>query len=149
MVVHTHSETDAHRQIEKTIHLKRPHHAGEGAIAVAKIANTFFSDTPQAREPLRKITLSAIARHHSAQTKSFDEKYQLEDAARDALFAALQNAGVAISREKMIELFLYAPATPFEKNILSGSDQNGAWWLAYFLIVRALRMSDGESQEEW
>ena len=147
MVVHTHSETDAHRRIEKTIHLKRPHHAGEGAIAVAKIANTFFSDTPQAREALRKITLSAIARHHSAQTNSFDEKYHLEDASRDAFFAALQNAGVAVARGAMNDLLLRAPQTLLEKQVLSGDDAR-EWWLVYFLIIRALRMSDGESQEE-
>jgi CRISPR-associated endonuclease/helicase Cas3 len=147
MIVHTHSKTESHRQIEKTIQLKRPHHAGEGAIAVAKIANTFFSDTPDAREALRKITLSAVARHHSAQTNSFDEKYLLENAAREALFAALQNAGVAVSRGTMNDLLLRAPQTLLEKQILSGDDAR-EWWLAYFLIIRALRMSDGESQEE-
>lgn len=147
MIVHTHSETKAHRQIAQAIHFKRPSHAGESAIAVAKIVNAFFGDTPQAREALRKVTLSAIARHHSAQTDRFDENYQLENAAREALFAALQNAGLMVGRETMNDLLLRAPQTSLEKQILGGDDAR-EWWLAYFLIIRVLRMSDGESQEE-
>lgn len=147
MIVHTHNETEAHRQTAKTIRPNRPHHAGEGAIAVAKIVNTLFGDTPPAREALRKITLAAIARHHSAQTSSLDEKYHLEEAARDALFTAMQNAEVAGSREAMNDLLLRAPQTSLEKQILS-DDNAREWWLVYFLIVRALRMSDEESQEE-
>lgn len=147
MIVHTHSETEAHRQIAKMIRLRRPSHAGEGAIAVAKIVNTFFSDSPQAREALRRITLSAIARHHSAQAKEHDENYRLADGARAALFTALQNAGIVVEQDVMKELLLRAPQTDLEKQILKGDHAN-EWWLAYFLIVRALRMSDGESQEE-
>ncbi len=146
MIAHTRSETDRHREIEKSIKPKRPHHAGEGAIAIARIVNTFFSAVPNAREPLRKITLSAIARHHSAQADSFDEKYHLEDAARDALFAAMQNAGITIGRDAMNELNMRAPKSDLGKQIVRGDDPR-EWWLAYFLIVRALRMSDGESQE--
>ncbi len=146
MIVHTHSETDAHRQAAKGIRLARPSHAGEGAIAVAKIVNTFFNDTPNAREALRRITLSAIARHHSAQASSFED-YRLADAARDALFAAMQNAALAANREAIQELLLSAPETDLEKHILRGDDAK-EWWLAYFLTIRALRMSDGESQEE-
>ncbi|MCX7840376.1 MAG: CRISPR-associated helicase Cas3', partial [Anaerolineae bacterium] len=147
MIAHTHCETEAHRQSAKTIRFKRPPHAGEGAIAVSKIVNAFFSDTPDAREALRKITLSAIARHHSAQVNSFDEKYRLENTARDALFAAMQNAGIGANYEVVNTLLSSAPQTDLEKQILRGDDAR-EWWLAYFLIVRALRMSDGESQEE-
>lgn len=147
MIVHTHSETEAHRQIAETIRPKRPPHAGEGAIAVAKIVHTFFSDVPKAREALRRITLSAIARHHSAQAKEHDENYRLADGARVALFTALQNAGIVVEQDVMKELLLRAPQTDLEKQMLRGDHAN-EWWLAYFLVVRALRMSDGESQEE-
>lgn len=147
MIVHTYSETEAHRQIAKTLRLKRPSHAGEGAIAVAKIVHTFFSDAPHAREALRRITLAAIARHHSAQAQEYDENYRLADGARVALFTALQNAGIVVEQDVMKELLLRAPQTDLEKQILKGDHAN-EWWLAYFLVVRTLRMSDGESQEE-
>jgi CRISPR-associated endonuclease/helicase Cas3 len=147
MIAHTHSETDEHRRIAKEIRPKRPHHAGEAAVAVAKLVNGFFNQWPEAREALRKITLSAIARHHSAQTDSFDEKYALANAAYQAIFAALQNAGIVIAPEALKDVFTHAPTTQLEKQILSDGDR-GEWWLAYFLVVRILRMSDGESQEE-
>jgi CRISPR-associated endonuclease/helicase Cas3 len=146
MIAHTHSETEAHCQIAKTIRPQRPPHAGEGAIAVAKIINTFFSDTPDAREALRKITLSAIVRHHSAQTRSFED-YRLAEAASEALFAAMQHAGLDVNRQVANDLLSSAPQTDLEKQILRGDDAK-EWWLAYFLVVRALRMSDIESQEE-
>jgi CRISPR-associated endonuclease/helicase Cas3 len=146
MIVHTHNENDKHREIEKTIKPGRPHHAGEGAIAVAKIVHAFFSDASNAREALCRITLTAIARHHSAQTDSFEE-YRLAEAAREALYAALHSAGIMIPQEAMRELISVAPQTDLQKQILRDDDA-GKWWLAYFLIIRALRMSDGESQEE-
>ena len=147
MIAHTHSQNDEHRRIAKEIRPKRPHHAGEAAVAVAKLVNDFFDPWPEAREALRKITLSAIARHHSAQTDSFDEKYALANEAHQAIFAALHSAGVAIPPEVVKDVFTHAPTTQLEKQILSNGDR-GEWWLAYFLIVRALRMCDGESQEE-
>ena len=143
MIVHTHNETEAHRQAEKGVRLKRPHHAAEGAIAVAKLVNGYFSE---GREALRKVTLTSIARHHSAQTNTFDEKYELEKAAPEALYEALQNAGTGIHREVMNGLLLRAPKTQLEKQILGGGEA-GEWWLAYFLLVRALRLCDEESQE--
>jgi CRISPR-associated endonuclease/helicase Cas3 len=144
MIVHTHSETEAHRQIGKTIRPKRPHHAGEGAVAVAKLLNEYFSQWPEAREGLRRVTLTAIARHHSAQASSYDTEYALENAAQEAIFSAIQNAGIDISPAATNNLFLRAPALSLENQV----PKNGNQWLAYFLVVRALRMCDGESQEE-
>jgi CRISPR-associated endonuclease/helicase Cas3 len=143
MIVHTHSETTEHRCIAKEIHLQRPKHAGEGAIAVAKLVNHLFNPWPG----LQKATLSAIARHHSAQTDSFNEKFQLEKNAHQTILTALHFAGFEIDFEITQEVLLKAPITSLERQILSGSDDN-EWWLAYFLIVHALRQSDGESQEE-
>lgn len=147
MIAHTNSKTDDHRRIAKKIRPQRPHHAGEGTIAVAKLVNNIFNKNPETREALRKITLSAIARHHNAQTSSFDNNYRLDHAAPQAVFEALKNANVDLPFEATNDILLRAPATSLEKQILDGSDSD-SWWLAYFLVVRVLRMSDGESQEE-
>jgi CRISPR-associated endonuclease/helicase Cas3 len=147
IIAHTDSQNDDHRRIAKEIRPKRPNHAGEGAVAVAKLINNYFNHWPKARDALRRITLSAIARHHNAQTDSFDEKFALSNAANQAIFAALQNAGIAIPPEALKDVFTHAPATQLKKQILSESDR-GEWWLAYFLIVRALCICDGESQEK-
>lgn len=147
MIAHTDSKTGNHRRIAKEIHPHRPYHAGEGAIAVAKLVNKFFGNNPETREALRKITLSAIARHHNAQTNSFDGNYHLASAAPQSIAEALKNINLNIPLEGMNDILLKAPASSLEKQILSGSDNN-SWWLAYFLIVRMLRLSDSESQEE-
>lgn len=147
MIAHTHSKNDDHRRIAKGIRPQRPHHAGEGTIAVAKLVNKTFSQYPETREALRKITLSAIARHHNAQTNSFDGNYRLESAAPQSIIEALNNANVDLPPEATNDLLLKAPTTSLEKQILDGSD-NDSWWLAYFLVVRILRMCDGGSQEE-
>ncbi|MGQ9833219.1 MAG: CRISPR-associated helicase Cas3' [Candidatus Villigracilaceae bacterium] len=147
MIAHTHSATDDHRRIAKEIRPQRPRHAGEGTIAVAKLVNKIFDRNPETRKALRKITLSAIARHHNAQTDSFDHDYRLESAAPQSIIEALKNANVDLSLEATGDILLEAPSTSLEKQVLDGSD-NDVWWLAYFLVVRILRMCDGESQEE-
>jgi CRISPR-associated endonuclease/helicase Cas3 len=147
IIAHTDSQNDDQRRIAKEIRPKRPNHAGEGAVAIAKLINDYFNQWPKARDALRRITLSAIARHHSAQTDAFDEKFVLSKGTNQAIFAALQNAGIAIPPEALKDISTHAPITQLEKQILREGDR-GEWWLAYFLIVRTLRMCDGESQEE-
>lgn len=148
MVAHTHSENEEHRRTAKGIRLKRPHHAGEGAVATAKLIYDFFNQSHEARQALWKVVLTAIVRHHSAQADSFDDSYRLvPDAAPSAILAALQNAGLEVGPALAEAIYLTAPKTTLENRILSGSDE-GAWWLVYFLVVRTLRMCDGESQEE-
>ncbi len=148
MIAHTHSETDEHRQIARGIKLKRPHHAGEGAVAAARLMYEFFGRYPQpVRQALQKIVLTTITRHHSAQADSFDEYRLHASGAPSAISAALRNAGLEVDAALMQTVYLTAPKTTLEKHILSGGDED-AWWLAYFLVVRALRMCDGESQEE-
>jgi CRISPR-associated endonuclease/helicase Cas3 len=151
MIAHTHSDNENHRRIAKEIHLQRPHHAGEGTIAVAKLVNEYFSQQPNAREALRKISLSAIARHHSSQIDGNKRyQYHLEKNASLAILVALKNAGIEIKPEMLDDLYCDAPPNmSLERQILVGGDrETREWWLAYFLVVRNLRMSDGESQEE-
>lgn len=148
MIAHTHSQSEEHRRIANEIRPKRPRHAGEGAVATAKLIYAFFNLSPEARQALWKVTLTAIVRHHSAQANSFDDSYCLvPDAAPSAILAALQNVGLDVGPALTEAIYLTAPKTTLENRILSGADED-AWWLAYFLVVRTLRMCDGESQEE-
>ena len=66
MAVHTHSETPEHEAAAQRVKLQRPPHAGEGAIASAKIAHQILDGN----EGLRRAVITAVARHHSAQTKA-------------------------------------------------------------------------------
>lgn len=144
VIAHTRSENEAHRQISRSIRPGRPKHAGEGAIAVAKILDASFPS--QERSALRKIAMTAIARHHSPQTDRFDPSFQLVPAAPAALQQALQRAGVKLEDKVVDRLLSKAPNCALDHYILSGEDED-SWWLAYLLLVRALRLSDGGSQE--
>ena len=84
----------------------------------------------------------------SPQAKSFDEKYRLEPAARAAIAEALKAVGLANEKALAAELLLDAPSTRLEQLILQlPPEGDWAWWLLYFLIVRAVRLADGKSQK--
>ena len=142
MAVHTHTETPEHEAAAQRVKLQRPPHAGEGAITGAKIAHQILDGN----EGLRRAVITAVARHHSAQTKSFEE-YQLHDAADIALQDALN--AVDLDSNAAQHWLPNSPKTNLENQILrSLPDSSYLDWIAYFLIVRTLRLVDGKSQEE-
>jgi CRISPR-associated endonuclease/helicase Cas3 len=142
MAVHTHMETPEHEAAACRIKIRRPPHAGEGAIAGAKIAHQVL----EGNEGLRRAVITAVARHHSAQAGTFGE-YRLHRSAQVALKAALEAAG--LDGNLAADWLPQAPATKLENQILRlPPDNPHTWWLAYFLIVRALRLADGKSQED-
>lgn len=142
MVVHTYMETPEHEAAARRVKIRRPSHAGEGAIAGAKIAHHVL----EGNEGLRRAVITAVARHHSAQAGTFGE-YRLHRSAQVALKAALEVA--ELDGDAAANWLPQAPATNLENQILRlPPDNPHTWWLAYFLIVRALRLTDGESQED-
>jgi len=141
MVAHTHSETEEHREKEKRVKPKRPHHAGEGAAAIMNLIKAFGGDGA-----FYKATLTAIARHHSPRTNNFDE-YRMERAAIEAVASALREAGENVDANFVARfLLLDSPDIDLDTELL-GSDNQAEDWLMYLLVVRALRLTDGESQE--
>ena len=140
MAVHTHTETPEHEAAAQRINIERPPHAGEGAIAGVKIAHQILDGN----EGLRRAVITAIARHHSAQTKSFEE-YQLHDAANTALQEALNAVGLDSNAAQ--HWFPNSPKTKLEQQ-MTLPDSSYYDWITYFLIVRTLRLVDGKSQEE-
>jgi len=136
MVVHTHKETHEHESMERSMNIRRPPHAAEGAIAGAKVAHYILGQS----EGLRRAVITAIARHHSAQTRTFD-KYRLHPRAEDALSRALD--AVRLDRSAVQYLLTEPPNSILENQmLLLPPDNPDTWWLAYFLIVRALRLAD-------
>lgn len=142
MAVHTHMETPEHEAAARRIKSRRPPHAGEGAIAGAKIAHQVL----EGNEGLRRAVITAVARHHNAQAGTFEE-YRLHHNTQAALKAALEAVG--LDGNAATNWLPHAPATKLENQILRlPPDNPHTWWLAYFLIVRALRLADGKSQED-
>lgn len=143
MAVHTHMETPEHQAAACRIKIRRPPHAGEGAIAGAKIAHREL----KGNEGLRRAVITAVARHHSAQTGTFGD-YRLHHSAQAALKAALEAAGLDGNAADDCLPQTPAPAPKLENQILRlPPGDPHTWWLAYFLIVRVLRLADGKSQE--
>ena len=142
MAVHTHSETPEHEAAAQRIKLRRPPHAGEGAIAGVKITRQIV----EGNDRLERAVITAITRHHSAKANSFKE-YQLHREAEKAVGAALES--VCLESNTAKNLLPKAPRTNLEDKILLLPPGNSILdWLAYFLIVRTLRLADGSSQEE-
>jgi len=139
MAVHSHTENKEHEEAAKRINIQRSPHAGEGAIAGARIANNIT----QGNEGLRRAVITAIAKHHSARTETFGE-YKLNTNAEIALRSALKIAGFDGNIVK--NLISENPNTTLEKHILR--DNFNLLWLPYLLIVRNLRLADGKSQEK-
>lgn len=142
MIAHTHMETPEHQAAVRRIGVRRPPHAAEGAIAGAKIAHHVL----EGNEGLRRAVITAVARHHSAQAETFQE-YRLLNQGYAALKEALEAVG--LDGNAAAEWLPQTPATRLQNQMLRlPPDDPYTWWLAYFLIVRTLRLSDGRAQED-
>lgn len=141
MAVHTHwSPAEPQHQAAKRAsdrQCKRPPHAGESAVAGARLVAEFCGN-----DSLTRAVLTAITRHHSAQANSFRE-YELHPAAVQAVVEALAFTDLAQPRS---QLLMQAPAIQLEQYLIEG--KNFKQILLYFLVVRVLRLCDGLSQEE-
>lgn len=141
MAVHTHWSPafEQHKLAKKLAdrQCKRPPHAGESAIAGARIVAELCG-----HNSLGRAILTAITRHHSAQTHSFGD-YELHPAAHKAMVAALALAELPPPTR---ELFSKEPPTKLENYLVQS--KNFQEVLLYLWIVRVLRLSDGLSQEE-
>jgi CRISPR-associated endonuclease/helicase Cas3 len=145
MIVHTHLETEGHRRIERELQRSRPPHAGEGAVA----ATTVLHEALNGHHLLRRAVTSAIARHHSPRVVSFTS-YRLHPAAvrtvEEALCAMDWSAKQA--SDLASRLRLVPPGTNLAHHLLRVPPEDSLdAWLAYFAIVRTLRLADGRSQE--
>ncbi len=145
MIVHTHLETEEHRNAEKKIRIRRPPHAAEGAVAVAGVLNQGLF----AHQELRRAAMTAIARHHNTGVSSFGT-YRLHPAAQRCVRAALEAVGVPGDEAAGLsgKLIVTPPETNLTNHLLRLPPEDPfEAWIAYFLIVRMLRLADGRSQE--
>ena len=141
MAVHTHWDPvdprcEAAREAADR-KVKRPPHAGESAVASARI----IAQILDGNEPLIRAVITAIARHHSASAHSFGD-YALHPAAPDAVVRALNLAGFT---QQSPDLIMQSPNIDIEDYF-----SERIFWqhMLYLLIVRYLRLCDGLSQEE-
>ncbi len=141
MAVHTNWQPafSSHKTARKLAdrQVKRPHHAGEGAIASARIISQLMGGN----EDLIRPVLTAIARHHSPSTRDFTP-YTLHP---DAIAAVRQALALAELETTPLQLFMTDPAVRLEEYMIRPGDFQQL--ALYLLIVRYLRLVDGMSQE--
>ncbi len=142
LIAHTQSKTEEHREVERGVRPRRPPHAGESVLAGLGVLGKGFDG----RTDLTMATATAIARHHSPQTSKVEaQKIHYHPKAIETLREALAVAGCPAEWADVFKRDLPAPP-PLERFLLREGDWS--WWLVYFLIVRAIRLTDGKSQEE-
>lgn len=130
-----------HQALAKALDRKRPHHAVEGAMIVGKLVYGALDE----EERLARPVLSAIARHHSADSAKACA-FQLDPYARGVLQEVLDLLGTSVSRHADTALLCrQAPDMTLTERI--GLVPQGARLeqLLYFLLVRVLRLCDGKA----
>ena len=91
-------------------------------------------------------TATAIARHHSPQTSKVEaQRIRYHPKTIETLREALAVAGCPTDWADVFKRDLSSPP-PLDRFLLREGEWQ--WWLVYFLIVRAIRLTDGKSQEE-
>ncbi len=142
---HTENEwkNKEHKEAEKAIHKKhpKPNHAGESALATAKVIARSFSKT---EEGLAKAILTAITRHHTPFANEC-KTYVLEEQAENHVYATLDFMPEEIRQWVNLELLRSESKTVQNSfsNLLIAPD-NTFGWMAYALLARVLRRSDQE-----
>ena len=141
MAVHTHSSptVSQHRTArDKTDRqIKRPHHAGESAVAIAPWVAELSRN-----EPLARAVITAVARHHSPNTGTFSD-FDLHPAAGEVMQQVVKLAEFTEPSRELTRS--HARGGDLEKLLIQ--PQNFEQILLYLLIVRILRLCDGLSQE--
>ncbi|MEM3112471.1 MAG: CRISPR-associated helicase Cas3' [Candidatus Anstonellales archaeon] len=141
MLAHTDYNPDdpCHQIVEAEMTGTRPPHAAEGAVAVFKVLHQLLGvpgqDDP--RFKLMKAIFSAIARHHSPKVDSY-KHFDLHPAAGTTLAQALENFNIG---GQIIQFLATSKRSQPITSLLIQPDARDEL-LAYFLIVRALRLAD-------
>lgn len=142
-----HTEYDrknpVHEKAEKLVrnYHKKPNHAGESALATAKVIAKAFS---QNEYGLAKAILTAITRHHTPFANEC-KVYVLEEQAGNHIYATLDFVPEEIRQRVNLELLRSESKSiqnSFSTLLIAPDDTFG--WMAYALLVRALRRSDQE-----
>lgn len=140
---HTESDPDnaQHKAAARTVGRRypRPNHAAESALAVGPV----LVGALEGNEPLVRAALTAIARHHTPFVEA-GHRYELEVHAMQHLEEAAQFLPEEIRRT----LALARVKRKKSAGSVATISPDDLWgWLAYLLLVRALRRADQKGTE--
>ena len=117
----------------------RPNHAGESAVAAAKIVANHIG---RQQKSLALAVLTAIARHHSTGTERYGE-YDLHRESGTALAQALQAAQLPAPEQPLLKSC--GRGNRLDRYLITPGHFKSL--LLYLYVVRILRLCDGLSQE--
>jgi CRISPR-associated endonuclease/helicase Cas3 len=132
-----------HESAEKAIRGRhpKPHHAGEGALAISVMAAKALGN-----ESLTRAVLAAIARHHTPFAKD-SKAFALEAGAARHIEATLAFVPPALHEHIDVRgLKKEAQSLNTLHTVLARPDRDDEW-LAYILLARALRRADQRGTE--
>jgi CRISPR-associated endonuclease/helicase Cas3 len=140
---HTDSEkgNKLHEAASKSVNHLKSTHAVEGIVATIQVVSEILNNN----EALGRATLSAMARHHAGFSNSFND-YQLVTDASVQIERTLKQSGTHLAKSLSIPKLLYSSAktSQWEVADMFARPFHTCEWLAYLLLVRALRTADGE-----
>jgi CRISPR-associated endonuclease/helicase Cas3 len=134
------SQNATHQAAQKALG-KRPWHAVEGAISTMPLFYSLFAGTDH---PLIKAAYSAIARHHAPFSDENMEFQLIPDAAQHIYAVAdwlPPHPEPAYLQERITA---YEGKTHYSASMIASPSQDRAAYHAYWLMVRLLRLADGE-----
>ena len=131
--IHLEAQKGANRQEA------RPNHAGESAVAVGQFIANHIG--PQ-QASLARAVLTAIARHHSPGTESYEE-YNLHPETSEAVVQALEVARLSVPEQPMLRSS--GRGGRLDRYLIKPGQFRSL--LLYLYVVRILRLCDGLSQE--
>lgn len=141
MLAHTDYDpaNPVHQTAEAAMATSRPRHAAEGAVAASRILHQLLgAPTPdEPRFKLFKATFSAIVRHHSPQAN----KYRSFELHPNAVATLAQLLSLWDNSGKISQDLIISKHSQSITSLLVQADARDEL-LAYFFIVRALRLAD-------
>jgi len=140
MAAHTDYEpTDEQKKAQKKIG-KRPHHAGESAMATCGLLIAMS----QSNKNLCSAAITAITRHHNAATDSY-QPFDCHPLAKQAFVEGLDAVGL---EHNLAEMVWYEPDGQeiLSRLLVQFDRRNLEEIVLYFLLIRVLRLADQRSQ---
>ncbi len=140
------SKNSAHRDADKKIrkHSPKPPHATQSVFAIDRmLVKTFGVE----RELLIRAMWTAIARHHAPFTQEC-EPYTLEVQAVEHVRATFDFVPSEMTQGLDLKWLKSKLTSKQEVMLVRPDEENGNGWLAYLLLVRALRRADQRGTEK-
>ena len=130
-------QVEGEREANRQMRYLRPNHAAESAHAAMEWLRNNLNQS------LTKAALTALVRHHSAGASGRNEQYSAHPLAREAFKQILSEVGLAEMTDESIDWSFPSGEKLVNRLMLP---KRRAELLAYFLLVRTLRLADQRSQ---